>query len=307
MDCAFRWPIRWYPFHGMRGMPAEVRREVFAWASRVGFRGTEVSVVHLDLFAMSDADLTGLRDELAAAGLVTAALNPGGFNFVTGTAEENEGKMLRAVEMAHLLGSEVINTTLPGPNSFQNAPPTPEDWGIGGRVSIGGSRMAVEYELEKTAEALRTVADAAAEVDITIALELHQNCYVDSSASALAMLELVDRENVRVNPDMGNVTWTYATPEERFEDAMVKLAPLAAYVHVKNMRRVYAPDLDRASYFPVTVEEGEVDWRFCIQALAAAGYAGWLTFEGDTGYGWDHQRAMERNIRYVNEILAELE
>ena len=99
-------------------MPVEVRREVFAWASRVGFRGTEVSVAHLDLFAMSDAELTGLRDELTDAGLVTAALNPGGFNFVTATAEENVGKMLRAVEMASLLGSGVINTTLPGPRSW---------------------------------------------------------------------------------------------------------------------------------------------------------------------------------------------
>ena len=307
MDCAFRWPIRWYPFHGMLGMPAEVRREVFAWASRAGFAGTEVSVVHLDLFAMSDAELADLRDELADAGLATAALNPGGLNFVTESAPENLAKMMRAVEMARLLESGVINTTLPGPNSFQSSPDTPEGWGIGGRVSIGGSRMAVDYELEKTADALREVADAAAEVDITIAIELHQNCYVDNSASALAMLERVDRDNLRVNPDMGNVTWSYATPEERFEDAMVKLAPLAAYVHVKNMRRVHVPDLERASFFPVTVEEGEVDWRFCIQALAAAGYDGWLTFEGDTGYGWDHQRAMERNIRYVSEILAELE
>lgn len=307
MDCAFRWPIRWYPFHGMRGMPVDVRREVFAWANRVGFKGTEVSVVHLDLFAMSDAELTGLRDELTDAGLVTAALNPGGFNFVTATAAEQLAQMQRAVEMAELLGTRVVNTTLPGPNLFQNSPDTPEGWGIGGRVSIGGSRMVVDYELEETADALREVADAAAVVDITIAIELHQNCYVDNSASALAMLEMVGRENLRVNPDMGNVTWSYATPEERFEEAMVTLAPLAAYVHVKNMRRVYVPDIDRASFFPVTVEEGEVDWRFCIQALHAAGYDGWLTFEGDTGYGWDHQRAMERNISYVNEILADLE
>ena len=287
-------------------MPGEVRREVFAWARGVGFKGTEVSVVHLDLFGMSDAELGGLRDELAAADLETAALNPGGFNFVTEAAEQNVAKMLRAVEMARILGSGIINTTLPGPRSFGDAPDLPEGWGIGGRVSIGGSRLAVDYELELTAEALRQVADAAAQVDITIALELHQNCYVDSSASAPRMLEMVDRENVRVNPDMGNVQWSYATPEERFEDAMTVLAPLAAYVHVKNVRRVYVADLDRASFFPVTVDQGEVDWRFCLQALAGAGYDGWLTFEGDTGYGWDHQRAMERNIEYVGSVLSDI-
>jgi len=306
MDCAFRWPVRWYPFHGRFGMPAEVRREVFAWARGTGFKGTEVSVAHLDLFGMTDAELAGLRDELTEAGLGTAALNPGGFNFVTEAAEENLAKMRRAVDMARILETGIINTTLPGPRSFGNAPDLPEGWGIGGRISIGGSRMAVGYELERTADALRKAANAAAEVDITITLELHQNCYVDNSASALAMLKLVDRENVRVNPDMGNMQWSYGTPEERFEDAIIALAPVAAYVHVKNMRRVYAPDLDRASFFPTTVDEGEIDWRFCLQVLARVGYDGWLTFEGDTGYGWDHRRAMERNIEYVESVLSEI-
>ncbi len=284
-------------------MPASVRREVFAWARGAGFKGTEVSVAHLDLFGMSDAELAGLRDELTEAGLETAALNPGGFNFVTEAAEENLAKMRRALEMARMLGTGIINTTLPGPRSFDTAPNLPEGWGIGGRVSIGGSRMAVGYELERTADCLRQLADVAADVDITIALELHQNCYVDNSTSAWKMLGLVDRENVRVNPDMGNVQWSYATPEERFEDAMMVLAPVAAYVHVKNMRRVYVPDLDRSSFIRATVDEGDIDWRFCLQVLAGVGYDGWLTFEGDTGDGWDHRLAMERDIEYVRSVL----
>ncbi len=306
MDCAFRWPLRWYPFHGRYEMPAEVRREVFTWARGVGFEGTEVSVAHLRLFEMDDEELAALREELTMEGLVTAALNPGGFNFVTEDADENLAKMLRAVEMAQVLGTTIINTTLPGPRSFGNAPELPERWGIGGRVSIGGSRLAIGYELEMTAEYLRQVADLAAEANITIALELHQNCYVDSSASALEMLKLVERENVRVNPDMGNVQWSYATPKERFEDAITALAPVAAYVHVKNMRRVYVPDLDRSAFIRATVEEGDIDWRFCLQTLAGLGYDGWLTFEGDTEDGWDHRRAMERNIGYVNSVLSDI-
>ena len=195
---------------------------------------------------------------------------------------------------------------MPGPRAFENAPDLPEGWGIGGRVSIGGSQLATREELQKTADCVRDIADSALKSDVTIALELHQNCYVDSSSSALAMLALIDRDNVRINPDMGNVQWICATPQEQFEDAIGILAPVSVYVHVKNVRRVYLPDLDRASFIRTTIGEGDVDWRFCIEALADSGYCGWLTCEGDIEDGWDFRRAMADNLGYINSILTDL-
>ena len=306
MDCAFRWPQRWFPFHGMRGMPADIRREVFAWARQLGFAGTEVSVAHLDIFGMSDEELGGLRQELEEADLRVAAVNPGGFNFTTDSKQDSHSKMIRTVGIANVLGASIINTTLPGPRAFENAPDLPEGWGIGGRVSIGGRQLATREELQKTADCVRDIADSALKSDVTIALELHQNCYVDSSSSALAMLELIDRDNVRINPDMGNVQWIWATPQEQFEDAIGILAPVSVYVHVKNVRRVYLPDLDRASFIRTTIGEGDVDWRFCIEALADSGYCGWLTCEGDIEDGWDFRRAMADNLGYINSILTDL-
>jgi sugar phosphate isomerase/epimerase len=255
---------------------------------------------------MSDEELGGLRQELEEADLRVAAVNPGGFNFTTGNKQESHLKMIRAVDIANILGASIINTTLPGPRSFENAPDLPEGWEIGGRISIGGSQLATQDELQKTADCVRDIADVALKSDVTIALELHQNCYVDSSSSALAMLDLIGRDNVRLNPDMGNVQWIYATPQEHFEDAIGILAPVSVYVHVKNVRRVYLPDLDRASFIRTTIGEGDVDWRFCIEALADSGYSGWLTCEGDIGDGWDFRHAMANNLAYINSILTDI-
>ena len=308
MDLAFRFPHRFSSFHGRYGMPPEIRAQLFDWARSAGFGGAEVSVAHLELFEMTDGELTSVREEMSRAGLAAAACNPGGYNYTDPSSRrQNVDRMLRAVEIADLLGARIINTTVPGRRAFENAPPLPDGWGIGGRVSIGGSRLATADEVETTAQAMAGIVDAAAARDISVVIEVHQNTYVDDSVSALRMLELIDRENAGVNPDMGNILWAYATPVEGFEDAMIALAPKASYVHMKNLKRVYIPDLDRAAFIKTTpLAQGDIDWRFCLNALAAAGDDDGLTFEGDLVEGWDFQWAMERNVEYVRSVLESL-
>ena len=82
---------------------------------------------------------------------------------------------------------------------------------------------------------------------MSISIELHQNTLCDNSWSMLHLLELVDRPNVGANPDLGNVYWTYETPEESCEDA-TGLAPHANYWHMKNLVRVPLPGMQRAFY-----------------------------------------------------------
>ncbi len=296
-----------YPYHGqLDTLPQDLRPRLFAWAQAVGFEGTEVSYTHVKHDQMSDDEVRELRDQLAEYGLSTAGFKPGGYNF---TYAENRSERLdlamRAVDVTSLLGSSILNMGMGGRAGGMG--PLPEDWVIGGRVSIGGSQLASDEEYELMASGLTQVADEAAKHGVCLALELQHQTYTDSADSMIRMLNMIDRPNVGANPDMGNLLWVYATPHDRMEDAIVKLAPRAKYVHMKSPARLFIPDLNRSVFVRNTLlAEGSVDWRYCLAALADAGYDGWLTFEGNFE-GWDFQWAMERNVEYVRSVLADIQ
>ena len=108
-----------------------------------------------------------------------------------------------------------------------------------------------------------------------------------------------------LNPDLGNILWAQAIPRETSEDAIERLAPYATYVHMKNIRRVFVPGLDRSAFVRTSLlERGDIDWRWAISELRAAGYDGYLTFEGDYSEGWDFQQAMQQNANYVQGLLG---
>ena len=50
--------------------------------------------------------------------------------------------------------------------------------------------------------------------------EVHQNSLVDNSWSAQLIHGLVSRRNFGINPDLGNLLWTYDVPEESPEDCI---------------------------------------------------------------------------------------
>ena len=292
-----------YPYHGLSTMlPQELRPRLFAWAQAAGFEGTEVSYTHVKHDQVSDDEIKELRDQLAEYGLGTAALKPGGYNF---TYQENRSERLdlamRAVEVASMLGSSILNMGMAGRSAGLGA--LPEDWVVGGQVSVGGSRLASDEEYELMASGLTQVADEAAKHGVSLTLELQHQTYTDTAESMIRMLDMIDRPNVGANPDMGNLVWVYATPHDPMEEAIVKLAPLANYVHMKSPTRLFIPDLNRSIFLRGTLlAQGSVDWRYCLSALADAGYDGWLTFEGNFE-AWDFQWAMERNVEYVRSIL----
>ena len=62
-------------------------------------------------------------------------------------------------------------------------------------------------------------------------------------------MAMVDRDNVSINPDLGNIYWLYDVPEETSESAIVALAPISGtYWHCKNLTRIHIPE-NRHSIF----------------------------------------------------------
>ena len=113
----------------------------------------------------------------------------------------------------------------------------------------------------------------------------------------------LDSPHVSANPDLGNIYWTYDVPEESSEDAVLALAPHSKYWHCKNLHRVYIAENEHSNFIRVPLPDGDIDYRFAINAMQDAGYDGYLAIEG-ANLG-DQLHADRRSVEYVQEILSE--
>ena len=285
-----------YPYNGP-GLPTDAsdRQQFLAKVKEIGFDGIELPAMNL-----ADAAIDTLRAELEDAGVPCVAIRGGGGAAHPRVAAANKKRMEDAVHFAAKVGASVVNSTVTTP------PREPGKKGTyrGESVSQGSSRYASEADYERTASAVTDVANIAADLGVEISIEVHQNSIVDNSWSALHLLGLIDAPNVGINPDLGNIYWTYDIPEESCEDAIVALAPHVNYWHCKSLYRVHIPDLETAIYVQAPLPDGEIDYRFAIAALLDADYDGYLAIEGVRYGDGFHQDG--RSVAYVKSVLAEL-
>ncbi|MDE0324143.1 MAG: sugar phosphate isomerase/epimerase [Candidatus Poribacteria bacterium] len=287
-----------YPYNG-GALPTDTtdRQRFLKHANKIGFEGIELPAMNL-----SDAEAETLRSELEDAGMPCVAIRGGG-----GAARDpqvaaaNKQRMIDAVHFAAKMGSGIVNSTVTTP------PDNPEGKGTyrGESVSQGSSRQANDEDYKRTAKAVSEAAVVAADLGIEISIEIHQNSIADNSSSTLRLLELIDAQNVGINPDLGNVYWTYDIPEETCEAAITAVAPHVNYWHCKSLYRVHIPDLETAIYVQVPLPDGEIDYRFAIAAVLDAGYDGYLAIEGIRDGDQFHQDG--RSVAYVKSVLEDLQ
>jgi sugar phosphate isomerase/epimerase len=286
-----------YPDPGREGElpPEEVRRPFLRKVREVGFEGLELAVPRT-----GEAEARELRRELEDASLPCAAVRGGGPSLHPRDLASNRSRMEAAIRAAASLGAPVVNASIgmPRPSSARGALP----WGEA--TCWGSSRDATEADFERAAAALSAVAPLAADHGIVIALELHQHCLIDNSWSALHLLERVNDPAVGLNPDLGNIYWAYHIPEESGELAILALAPHAKYWHLKNLRRTYVPGQEFALFHQTPLPDGEIDYRFAVSAMLAAGYAGDYAIEG-LRLG-DAITCDARSAVYLRELIREL-
>ncbi len=290
-----------YPYQGGTGWeipPREVRGPYLRTLREIGFEGIEIGVGQG--VGTGEAEVRELGRELADAGLPCVATRGGGGFARPQVAARNRGRVLEAIRTAAWIGSNLVNMTVTMPTGN---PPGQIGGGVGGRVSPGGSRTATEADFEVTAKYLREAAALAADFGVDLSIELHQHSLADTSWACLHLLDLIDRPNVGVNPDLGNLYWNYETPEETVEAAIVALAPRARYWHCKQLQRLNIPELERSYFQPVPLPDGEIDYRFAIAAMVAAGYDGYLALEGVRA--GDQLYNDGRSVQYCKELLRE--
>lgn len=247
-----------------------------------------------------------IASEFDAHGLKIGAIRAGGTLTEGRNGPENRDKIMRAVEYAVDVGAEVVNGALSAPPRYPGHPPGSIPGSVSGwPKSQDASKDADMRVYDELADVFQTVCDQAAPHGIDITVEVHQNSPVDNSWSGVYLHKLVKRDNFGMNPDMGNIVWTYDVPEEDYDAAIDALAPISKYWHCKNMHRVYHPEHQRSVFVRVPLQDGDIDYRYMISAMAAANYSGYMAIEGtQLGDQWHKDGS---SLEYAKAIWAEFE
>jgi sugar phosphate isomerase/epimerase len=147
-------------------------------------------------------------------------------------------------------------------------------------------RDATDDDFERAAGYLRRAADVAAEYDRTVGVEIHAGRLVETAESTARFLDLVDRDNVSVIHDAGNM---HIVDADYGSESVERLGESLVHVHVKDLRRIDDPSAEGAFELETNrgeeifqhclLGEGDVNYRPLAAELAEIGYDGYLTDE----------------------------
>ena len=286
------------------GMPsATARRNLFSWMQRHRFDGIEIGQWWFDFFSAGIDETVRLKEELAAHSLDLL-----GFNCLRmcvthpAVAEKNERDLRQTIEVAKVVQPRFVSISF---SLDADVYGVAQDRARGLPESFGCSKGATEQEFETTAALLKDLARDAAKADVGIAVELHHCSLADNSQALLHLLELADEPNISANPDLGNVHWGYEVPEETWYESVKRLAGRVRFWHVKNIQRIHVAEVRRSFWVHAAVGEGDIDYRWALGMLMAAGFDGCVSIEG-AGPG-DLLAYAERGKRYLDSLVAEVE
>ena len=293
----------WYPHFGPRGtklVPADLRASWLKKVKSLGFDGLEISAVHPDGDDANSGTIGELRRQLEGAGLPALGVRGGGSLNNPRTAETARERWEQAIQFAAWVGSPILNGNLCTPSN-----PSQPGHFVGDLLSQDGSREASEDDYQRAAAILRPLADRAADLVVGIALEVHQHSIIDTAWAAIKFMAMIDRDNVSINPDLGNIYWLYDEPEETSESAIVALAPISgAYWHCKNLTRIHIPENRHAIFLQVQLHQGDIDYRFSLAAMVDAGFDGTFALEGvRVGDPYERDGA---SLAYIRQVAKEL-
>lgn len=258
---------------------AAARQRVFDWAAHTGFHGVELSPRWLDYRDFTPRQFAALRGEVEAAGLVVSGINLNRCIYTrTEQASRHVADTRRAIEAADALGARLVNISLSMPTW-----PTPE------RPPLFGADVPRE-EVKRAAAIVSALAKEAAQAGVALSMELHDDGMLDTAEVCLEFLRLVGRDNVGINPDVGNIC-RGPRPLPDWRGAFRMLASAANNWHVKNYRAFQVAPL----------WDGDLDYAEALRVMRAAGYDGWVSIES---YSPDPLAMQEKALRWLKEQVS---
>jgi sugar phosphate isomerase/epimerase len=228
--------------------PRRLETRVLDWTAGQGFDGVDVADTWTPFYDLAESELLALRGAVESRGLRILALNC----FRKTLPGPDEAALARVAPAAAVLCVRVATVALFPPRG--QPPETAWD------------------------EAVRAVAglvrDGGGAVDWSI--ELHDGGYTATADACLRFVEQVGHEAVGVNPDLGNWLRSAApTAAAGWRGQLRALASRANAWHVKNYR-----SLPTGGTLPAALPDGDIDYRWSLDVMREAGFAGPVVLEG---------------------------
>ena len=234
------------------GCPQWTLRQIVENAARMGYAGVDLRGLQQDIDISKRPEFTtGLsetRQMFADHGVAISGIAISARYAVVDPAERDRqfDETRRNMALAAQLGAHVLRV-------------------YGGRVPEGHT---VDSILPTLVENLQRIGDEAAQYDVTLALETHDD-WTDSATFARLMAK-ADHPRVRVLWDLHH---PFRTNGEPAEVTYANLAPYVVSIHVKDS----IPTADGHQY--VLLGEGDVPLKRMLDLLVAGGYDGYAILE----------------------------
>lgn len=260
----------------------------------IGFDSVEIPSAWLPTSELSASQLSDLRVVLDSLSLTLAATTVVRQSVIDPEhGLEHLAVTHRTVDAAAALGAPLVCLGLHGPLLTSQKQAT-WFWTRPGHVDPYDRDV---WEL--AVRRFREVSGHAQEVGVQISIEMYEGTYLESADSALQFISEIDRPNVGLNPDIGNLIRQQRVVEP-WEVIAVKTLPHANYWHVKNYLRLEAPDAGIFLTAPAPMATGIIDYRKAIRYALSVGFRGAFVMEH---YGGDGLAVGAMNREYVRSIL----
>ena len=241
-------------------------------AARIGYSGVEVMAREPHFpSTTSDERAEEIRSLLDDLDLTVPCLATYTGGYTTKTDEECEAELAefeRFLALSELLDVDLLRHGPGGPSV----------------------RDATDDDFERAAAWLRRAADRADAYDRTIGLEIHSHRLTETTDATMRLVESIDRENVGVIHDAGNM---FIVDERYGRGSVDRIGDRLVHVHLKDLSRVSDRSLSDSfsletprgeeTFRRETLGEGDIDYGSLFGALADAGYEGSVTTEATVG------------------------
>lgn len=261
------------------------REEAFAHAAECGYDGIELQRAHFKEDAL-ETELPAALDLAKEHGLFIHCVDFTG-DLISDDTKVREDSIALIEKNIRICGEHNI-PVMNGFTGFLVA--NPDVWGE------NGSAIATDIHFDRATEGLKHLAQVAQKSKVILTLEVHMNTIHDTYATTARILDSVQSDYLKANPDPGN---TFATSTaEHDSESLELIRESIGYFHLKNCR--LKPD--GGFSYDGFLKDGEIDFIPYLDKLKTLGYEGPLCIEY-VGDG-DAKSAAQEDIQTLREWLS---
>lgn len=273
------------------------RREAHAVFSQVARAGFE----HVDLTDtwVRPGDLSPRQLDILAAAAASAGTTPASLSAIRRSViddrdgDDNLAYSHRTLDAAAQLGIGVVSFGL-------HQPLTPSQKRALWFWRVRGHQDPDDHDVRAEAvRRFRELGDHAAALGLLVSLEMYEHTYLGTGASAARLIQEIDRPNVGLNPDIGNLI-RLPEPIEPWHEILELTLPYTNYWHVKNYSRDEDPRTGAVVALPAYMEVGLINYRAAVAMAIEHGFQGVICVEH---YGGDGLSVSAANRDYLRRIL----